>query len=156
MAEPEIYIHTQSHHGHICEAKGLRYLTVGRFGARVPPGHSEHSRNAFRAEPFRTFRSPWQPSVHTHTKTKRTRAGPGGPSTKDSDAGCEVFNPRIHDGPPVSKGVTWPGSVRSYARLGLGVGAWVVGPRGCWLGLVEWLGTFFEAIIQLSLWRLPV
>ena len=50
----------------LSKAPGVLFkIPDGRFGARGPPGHSEHSRNAFRAEPFRTFRSPWQPSRRT-------------------------------------------------------------------------------------------
>ena len=38
------------------------YFYNGRARAQMR-GHSELSRNAFRAEPFRTFRYPWEPSL---------------------------------------------------------------------------------------------
>ena len=42
----------------VCDKLLLEYITEMRVQMR---GHSERSRNAFRAEPFRTFRYPWQP-----------------------------------------------------------------------------------------------
>ena len=42
----------------VCDKLLLEYITEMRVQMR---GHSERSGNAFRAEPFRTFRYPWQP-----------------------------------------------------------------------------------------------
>ena len=42
----------------VCDKLLLEYITEMHVQMR---GHSERSRNAFRAEPFRTFRYPWQP-----------------------------------------------------------------------------------------------
>ena len=53
----------------VCDKLLLEYITEMRVQMR---GHSERSRNAFRAEPFRTFRYPWQPSCSA-TTTANTR-----------------------------------------------------------------------------------
>ena len=50
----------------VCDKLLLEYITEMRVQMR---GHSERSRNAFRAEPFRTFRYPWQPSLQVQFQT---------------------------------------------------------------------------------------